>query len=846
MNGEGDAIMLMKDPIPGKPTAAELERLLGAIIDVICSIDAQGYFRYVSPASSRLWGYSPEEMTDQSFVNFILPDDIEKTVAIFRDRTPDCCTSNFENRYTCKDGTIVPVTWSGRWDEEAGLMYCVARNGAEKAEVEQRLQKAQQMARIGTIEFDMVNKQDIFVSPSCYELFGLDPARPIIFSKEAFWDLVHPDDRERLLAEFRNKNTNREVCHEYRIIRPDGKLIYINHLRELVRDSQGEYIKSISTIQDITDRKITELSVKQSEQRFRSLVQNSTDLIGIIDAAGVYLYVTDSVLPLLGYAPEAITGRNAFEFIHPEDQPMALQQLASVTTKDPVKAAPFRFLDAAGTWRWIESTVANFCPDPAIGGYVVNSRDITEMKASDDKLRLLSLVTQNSNNGVIIMDLDDKAIWVNSAFTRIAEHSEEEIIGRDSGWLLSGTDGTILQDLKESVLAGKYVQKEITSLSKSGNEHWLEIQAQPIYNAAHELIQVLGIVRDITARKKAEAKLAASEHRFKSLVENGSDLITILDSEGTFTYVSDNAAHIVKYLPELLKGKNAFDLIHQEDVEAVINQFKNVMINQSALAVSYRFKKGDGAWIWLESKGTNHLDNPAIQGFLINTRDINERVELQKKLDAELLNKQKEITAAAIKAQEMERSQLGLELHDNVNQVLTTVKLYNEMFLTGYVQDPELLRKSTGYVQDCINEIRSISKRLSAPTLGNISMRDSISELVESINLTNRLEIEYQTTALEGCVVSQDLHLAIYRIIQEGLNNILKYAEAKTAVIGICYRDGKICVHITDDGKGFDLKAKRTGIGITNMKTRAENLNGSFSIKSAVGKGCQIDICIPA
>jgi signal transduction histidine kinase len=120
----------------------------------------------------------------------------------------------------------------------------------------------------------------------------------------------------------------------------------------------------------------------------------------------------------------------------------------------------------------------------------------------------------------------------------------------------------------------------------------------------------------------------------------------------------------------------------------------------------------------------------------VNARDITDRIKLQQKLDLELASKQKDITAAIIETQEKERSQLGLELHDNVNQVLTTIKLYNEMLLDGLGDQKDILTRSIKHLQNCINEIRSISKRLSAPTLGAITLDSSIRELIQSISLT--------------------------------------------------------------------------------------------------------------
>ncbi|RYD91427.1 MAG: hypothetical protein EOP50_14330, partial [Sphingobacteriales bacterium] len=160
-------------------------------------------------------------------------------------------------------------------------------------------------------------------------------------------------------------------------------------------------------------------------------------------------------------------------------------------------------------------------------------------------------------------------------------------------------------------------------------------------------------------------------------------------------------------------------------------------------------------------------------------------------------------------------------------------------------EDRSLLQRSATYLQECIDEIRSISKRLSAPTLGKILLKDSIGELVASINLTHRVDISFETRGLKEKSVSEELHLAIYRIVQEGLNNIIKYAGAQTARISIRATRGKITLLIADDGKGFDSNGKRGGIGLTNMKTRAENLDGTFELQTEPGRGCTIKVCFP-
>jgi signal transduction histidine kinase len=148
-------------------------------------------------------------------------------------------------------------------------------------------------------------------------------------------------------------------------------------------------------------------------------------------------------------------------------------------------------------------------------------------------------------------------------------------------------------------------------------------------------------------------------------------------------------------------------------------------------------------------------------------------------------------------------------------------------------------------LQECIDEIRVISKRLSAPTLGNISLTESIKELVESINVTRRVNVVYHLEGIFQKDISQELHLALYRIVQEQLNNILKYAGASYATISIVLKGKNIKLVIKDDGKGFNATKKMTGIGLRNMRTRAESLGGSFAVRTEPGKGCEIWVNIP-
>lgn len=228
------------------------------------------------------------------------------------------------------------------------------------------------------------------------------------------------------------------------------------------------------------------------------------------------------------------------------------------------------------------------------------------------------------------------------------------------------------------------------------------------------------------------------------------------------------------------------------------------------------------------------------------SRSLNEEIQKQKAArEKEAKQRHKLITEAVIRAQEKERSLIGLELHDNINQVLTTVKLYNEMVLQGVAEPETLLPRSMNFLQDCINEIRSLSKRLSAPTLGKISLEESVKDLIDSINATSKVKITREISGLNQEMLKQELHTGIYRILQEQLNNVIKHADASEVWVRLERKENNIQLSVVDNGKGFCASKDKTGIGLMNMQTRAENLNGSFELESEPGRGCRVSVVLP-
>jgi signal transduction histidine kinase len=200
------------------------------------------------------------------------------------------------------------------------------------------------------------------------------------------------------------------------------------------------------------------------------------------------------------------------------------------------------------------------------------------------------------------------------------------------------------------------------------------------------------------------------------------------------------------------------------------------------------------------------------------------------------------LTEQIIAVQEREREWIGRELHDNVSQVLTTVKLYLEM--ASKQENNPLIPRSMQLINSSIVEIRNLSHQLSAPTLGTRSLIDSINALIETMGFSTTLLFEfYHKGYSEQLAMSQKL--ALYRILQEQLNNIIKHAEATKVRISLIQKGDNVILTVRDDGKGFDSKRKVNGMGLNNITSRAKVFGGAVHIETAPQMGCLLSVRVP-
>ncbi len=348
---------------------------------------------------------------------------------------------------------------------------------------------------------------------------------------------------------------------------------------------------------------------------------------------------------------------------------------------------------------------------------------------------------------------------------------------------------------------------------------------------------------NITNKRISEEAIKSSEEKYRNLFNNNPAAIFIWDpSYMTFLEVNDAAIKRYEYTREEFLQLNVLDISFEEERLKMKQLSANILQKEKFKSI--------GTWTHVTKTGTRLYMNVSFQGIdyygkkasLAIAFNITEQVELEIKLASERFKKQQEITAAVIIAQEQEREQLGRELHDNINQILATTRLYIEYAQAHEDSRDDFLNNAKAFIIKAVREIRNLSKSLLPPSLGEIGLVMAVEEMVNAIQQVHECNFNVEWIHFEEKLLSEQLKLTIFRIIQEQLNNIITHAHAKNVWIKIAYQNTSLSIAVKDDGVGFNMANKSKGVGFKNITSRAGLYNGMVHLHSEKGKGCELKV----
>lgn len=411
--------------------------------------------------------------------------------------------------------------------------------------------------------------------------------------------------------------------------------------------------------------RVTQLinALPQGDWLFRALIQNSRDIITILESDGVIRYESPSVERIVGFTPEELVGKSVFEYIHPDDLEavqIAFQAVLTSTDNTP-QSTELRFLRKNGSWCYLEVYGTNQLSNPAIAGVVINSRDINE-------------------------------------------------------------------------------------------------------------------------QKQFQEALAQSESKFRSLIQNSLDIITILSREGCIIYESPSVEKILGYHPDNLLGKMVFDFIHPEDIPSAKTAFQKILDNpQESVTIELRFQNQNQSWNYLELVGTNLLDEPSVSGVLINSRDITERKRVEQEFRflachdplTHLANRTlftEWLEKAFLRTKRDKKKKIAVLFLD-----LDRFKLINDSF--GHADGDRLLILFAERLKSCLREIDSIA-RLGGDEFG--ILLENITDVSQVIHIAERIKNLFQVafTLTEREVFSSvSIGIALSKATYQHPEDILRDAD---------------------------------------------------------------------
>ena len=655
------------------------------------------------------------------------------------------------------------------------------------------------------------------------------------------------------------------VVLELPAVRKDGEEITIEIALspiEPIRDlewADGRLVFAI--IRDVTEREEVKKALRESEERYRSLVQNTSDIITILEADGTVRYISPAVERVIGYKPEERVGINAFGSVHPDDRERALATFAEVLKKPGLHPPlEFRVPHKDGSWRYLEHVVNNLLDDPAMGGVVVNSRDITERKRAETEIRHLNenletrvvertiqlesalaeleqrerglleserqlrQLFENSADALFVHDEQGRFVDCNAQACQTLGYTREELLELSVADLATrliseeerqAKKGETLWERAMRGEPGRMVGFEENELRrKDGTTFPVEVGVGAIEYQGRRLI--FASARDTTERKRAEAALKESEERYRAVVEQAAEGILLVEVD-TKRVLETNAAYqgLLGYSTEEILRLSLHELVpySKEDMDCYVGR---VLESGSYVSGERRHLRKDGSLVDVEVSA-NVVSYGGREVICMVVRDTTERKRAEeelRRLNEELEGRVRWRTAQ-LEAFNNELEAFSYSVSHDLRAPLRAIDGFSQILLEDYEDklDEEgrlYLRRTKNasqrmghLIDDLLNLSRMTRREIRRES---VDLSALVKAVVEDFRGTQP-EHEMDVVVEEGLVAYGDESLL--RVVLENLlGNAWKFSRDQPCPrieFGILEHEDTPTFFVRDNGVGFDM-----------------------------------------
>jgi len=676
---------------------------------------------------------------------------------------------------------------------------------------------------------------------------------------EGWSALIHPEDRVRSTdAYFQAVKLKKQITIVYRLLRADGIYRWVHDESVPRFSNDGKFIGYLGSVVDIQDEQ-----QKHEQLLYQSIIlDNVSDIVVTTDLNYKIKSWNKIAEVLYGIPEQEAIGQSVSDLLKFSYYGITMEEAFLELNEQGFWKGEVSIINRRGETKHFFQTV-KFIHDEGGDkiGCLAIGRDITEKKIAEEKLKESELfyrtLIADSLDGMLLLDTDGKITFVSPSVKNVLGYDNSEVIGRNGFDFVHPDDVSAALDAFQRELHENPTIKFITArlLKRNGQWLWCNVRGHNLLNKTFVNSLVI-YFHDDTFRKEAKDALQESEQRFRSLVKDLQIGVFLSDGQGNIIMCNKVLSNMMSIPEDLIIGKNVYDIMstdmineHNEFVPIAERPLsltiqskqtvKNVVLGVIHPVTSERF------WIMVNSNPILD-DHGNIKHVVCSVLDLTERKKLEQKLISDEIFHQRQLTQATIDGQENERRTIGEELHDNIGQQLTTIKLFLDYAKTMAENgNSEMVDMALKSVSDVINDVRAMSRSLVPFTLKDLGLIESINELIDSLMRTRSINIEFKYDQFNESIVPENQKLSMFRIVQEQLNNVIKHARAQNVWIKLYAKMDELIMEIRDNGKGFNSTNPRKGVGILNIKNRAELFNGKVNIVSQPGSGCLMVISFP-